>query len=254
MTQLTSKGDFLVELSKVAYENMRDPAHPGHQYLVGRSLDPQVLLKFQVGAASKLDITSVLNNCSQELQDLDWTRDIVKSWGDEVKVIFPVYNAIGKLVAVQTRSILEKLFRQHSLDDIKFDGSAMFGSQVSLPIVWESEIVWVFEAAIDMLSFYQMFRKTPVLSTLTHGITANQVKFLTRYAKKIVLVFDRDARSKMDNIASRVINKVSINTMPWKRVPGIEITDLKDCNDLLIKLGRYKAKRYIEAQFPELAE
>jgi len=106
-------------------------------------------------------------------------------------VVLPLYNSSGTLRGIETRLWEERKYSQYYLDGWKED-AVFLGLPHALASIWETGTVFLVEGAFDYFPVQRVFPNT--LCPLTAKLTDTQTRFLHRYARNVVFLFDRDAK------------------------------------------------------------
>jgi DNA primase len=122
-------------------------------------------------------------------------------------IVFPFINQYGKVVSISFRSmqsnevIKSKNLRKYwHVSFVK--GSFLYGLNRALCTIRQQEIAIVVEGQFDVIVSHQ-FGITNTIGAVGSALTAQHIKMLSRFAKKIVVVFDgdkagRDASEKIE--------------------------------------------------------
>tara|TARA_B100000745_G_scaffold300393_1_gene254186 strand:+ start:2681 stop:3463 length:783 start_codon:yes stop_codon:yes gene_type:complete len=165
----------------------------GYAYLRSRGVtDAQIdLFKIGVGPSEKVwppyDIKDGVNSTK--------FREQFKGTL-EGQLVFPVYNTRGTLRGIETRRWYDTKYRkytQYFLSDWKLD-AVFLGLPQALPSIWESETVYLVEGMFDFFVVQRVFPNT--LCTLTARVSWEQQRFLKRWCRNIVFLFDSDQKGR----------------------------------------------------------
>lgn len=123
----------------------------------------------------------------------------------EGRVIIPLYNCSGALRGILTRAWEERMFSTFYLDGWEED-AVLFGMPQNLQAIWETKTVFLVEGSFDFFPVQRVFPNT--LSPLTAKLSQNQLRFLRRWAKNVVFLFDRDKKGM--EYASKAVERFNV--------------------------------------------
>lgn len=110
------------------------------------------------------------------------------------RVIFPVIDAVGRVIAFGGRTLADDPAKYlNSPESPLFDKSqALYGIHAAKDAIIKTHTVIVVEGYTDCLMAHQ-FGIANVVATLGTALTDQHARVISRYADRIVLVFDSDA-------------------------------------------------------------
>jgi DNA primase len=155
------------------------------QYLQSRGITEEEIKEYHIGA-SRVVVTP--NDGSQDYENFQ--NETARGRKYENKVVFPIYDMIGRVVGLFGRSITAKEFKFILTAEAKFTG-VLLGFYQALPYIYETGKVFVVEGPFDLMSFRKVYKNS--VAALTAGLSDNQYSLLQFFAKTIITVFDSDA-------------------------------------------------------------
>lgn len=147
-------------------------------------------------------------------------------------VVFPLTSYSGSSVGFQTRSIVEKAYDSFSLT--RRSEGYFFGTSVSVHNIWSSQEAWLVEGPGDHLVVERLISNN-VLALTTSSPGLLQIKFLKRFARRIVLCLDADAAGRKSVRDFCKKHDVDFDIVDLK-YPCLEPKD-KDPGDLWRRVG-----------------
>jgi DNA primase len=177
------------------------------------------------------------------------------------RLLFPIYDELGSIRGIETRALdrramdvltpnfkiklkdlianlpeSEVRYKKFYLEKNKYM-ALFFGLPEALDEIWKTDTVFLTEGIFDLISFKKI--RPNCLSPLTANINEYQIKWLKRYVKKVVLLFDPDKKGK------QAVEKLTEELEPDIRVQSINLKGM-DVNDFLMKYGVTEFKYYVE--------
>jgi len=175
----------------------------GQDYLRSRKLSDQIILAFHLGLAldewdGLLKAATAKGAEASNLLEagLIIERSDGKGYYDRFKnrLIFPIFNLSGKVVAIAGRIVDEKdspKYMNSPESPIYQKGKLLYGLNFSKEEIREKKFAIVVEGYMDYLSLYQSGIRNLVASCGT-AFTSEQARLLARFAEEVVLLFDSD--------------------------------------------------------------
>jgi DNA primase len=173
------------------------------EYLLSRGVTEEEIKEFKLGYSRIISIPK------EESPDYDaFMKETHKGRAYEQKIIFPLYDIIGRVIGLFGRAIDTKEFKFYLTQEGKYTG-AFIGLYQALPYVYETGKVFVVEGPFDLIAFRKVYKNT--VGALTAGLSEAQYEILSFFAERIVTVFDSDkagryatfeAQKKWDNVTS----------------------------------------------------
>jgi DNA primase len=106
------------------------------------------------------------------------------------RVIFPVFNTWGKVVAITGRTLRESVKPKY-FNTVFEKSKTLYGLNFAFKKILETQIVYVFEGNADVITAHQHGISNSVCCMGT-ALGEDHIILLSRYAKNIVLIFDND--------------------------------------------------------------
>lgn len=107
------------------------------------------------------------------------------------RLIFPLYDLLGRPVGLQTRSPTEKSYEQFTTSP---GALRLFGLPLAIDAIWETEVVILVEGPFDCLAIQALLgRGAPVVASLTADIPRAAREFCWRFATTVIALLDTDA-------------------------------------------------------------
>lgn len=190
---------------------------PSREYLLGRGLTPETIKRFGLGYAS--DAWDALLKAAGEQhispQMLEKAGLVIAREGGRYydryrgRIIFPIFSHVGKVIGFGGR-ILEKVPDQPKYINspetrVYHKGRVLYGLFQGKQAIRRAEEVLLVEGYMDVISLHQAGVENVVAASGT-ALTAEQVKILGRYAKRVLLLYDADAAG--NNAALRSIDLI----------------------------------------------
>lgn len=173
-----------------------------HEYLLNRGLTEETIDKFQLGFAPLSDdfTVSFLEKKGFHRQMLAKSGLVTISDDDKARdrfrgrVIFPIRNHIGKIVAFGGRTITGQDAKYlNSPESGLFQKSRLlFNFDLAKPNIRKSNAAVLCEGYMDAITCYQAGVGNAV-ATLGTALTEFQARLLRRYADTVIICYDGDA-------------------------------------------------------------
>lgn len=188
----------LINRAHEAVDFEDDDPFGGYAYLRGRGVTDSQIRDFKIGLGPR---HALLSNDTEDGRRFNRQYD-----GDmSGNIVIPIYNTNGTLRGLETRRWEERKYSQYYLKG--WDEDAVFlGLPNALPSIWETGTVFMVEGAFDFFPVQRVFPNT--LCPLTARTTATQNRFLRRYVRNLVLLFDRDKKGL--SYQERAVNQNNI--------------------------------------------
>ncbi len=248
------KGLFKVA-EKVAefYFQQLKKSYEAKEYLLNkRNLSPEIVKHFQLGYSPE-DINQILEYAARENISVEDLKKIgvLSEKGGKLKdvfsqrVIFPIKDARGRVVAFGGRSIKDgqnpKYINSPETDLYK-KREILYGFYHARDYIREKKTAIIVEGYIDVLSMYQAGIKN-VVAPLGTSLTKNQAKLVKKFANKVILLFDSDKAGKKAVIsASKIFLSEDVD------VYYVPLPEGEDADILAQKGYNYVAKLIKEAK------
>lgn len=220
------------------------------EYLKQRLVTEDQVKKYELGSLSKEQLASLVSGLTSEVRESDRFREFFARWSG-VKVIWPIRNPLGHLLAVEYRTIGPHEYFRDPLERAAFC-EVFFGLPQQIERIWKKKEVFICEGAFDALAFELVFPQVSVLAAHTQTLVASQVRFLKRFVSKVSLMFDKTAIQQMTDFRKRYSSDFAIGFLDWRKRCGLDLSGIKDINELVKQAGVFKARRFLQEQFVEL--
>jgi DNA primase len=162
----------------------------------------------------------------KEKSEIHRKFNIWRSHAPEHTLIFPLYNFEGKIIGIQTRSIVTKHYDSFV---IKEDIPVFFGLPTSLQSAYEKGWVFLTEGVFD---YFAIKLHIPnVLSSLTIKVSTKHAKHLKRFVDAVVIGSDNDMKDTADKQIQETIRTFQNQNLYTLRVVPFH----KDWNEYLEK-------------------
>jgi DNA primase len=229
---------YLSDLISQCHQNLldsdKDDPFGGYFYLRGRGVSDFQIDQFNIG----LGYSNVKG---------DSKFNYVFNGSLKNYIVVPLYNASGKLRGLETRTFDDtKKYVQFYLDGWKEDAVCL-GFPYTLESIWESETVFLVEGMFDFFPLQRIFPN--VLSPLSAKVTPTQNRFLQRFCKNVVYMFDMD--TKGDETSKDLISKSNIYGYKGYKSHRFKFP-AKDIGEMYDKMGYDRLKKFIESEVNKL--
>ena len=204
---------------------------PAKEYLKSRYVSNEEISEYKLGYSR---VISVQNDGSSDYETfMKETRD---GRAFENKIVFPIYDIIGRAVGLFGRSIEAKEFKFYLTKEAKYTG-AFFGLYQALPHIYLTGRVFIVEGPFDLLAFRKVYKNS--IASMTAGISDAQYEILSFFVNSIVTVFDSDGPGKRANAEA---------AEKWSNVSSVEL-GYKDPDKCLKEKGSVdKFEKFVRDQ------
>jgi DNA primase len=233
-------------------------AETAREYLAKRGMTGETIKAFQLGyaPADREWLKRFLLQKSYSEDFLARTGLFSGSMGGKSalfanRIVFPIVNPRGEVVAFGGRALIEGAPKYLNSPETSFfkKGENLFGIDKALPMVKETGNVILVEGYMDVLAMHQAGLANTV-APLGTALTESQVRLIKRYVSRVTLVFDADAAGEKATLrAVEMLEKQDVE------VHVVELSGSKDPADIVKQDGAVEMKRQVgEAQpcFPYL--
>ncbi|QNN21344.1 DNA primase [Planctomycetales bacterium ZRK34] len=206
--RIAAANQFAVEFFKrtLADERLGGPAR---RYITQRGISDEMVETFALGAAPDAwdALAQYVNRKQMDRQAFEWAGLIApRKTGDghfdkmRHRLMFPIFDAIGRPVAFGGRVLPEASTREEKSDakylnspeTALFNKSAtLFGLHAAHKPISDSHTAVIVEGYTDVIAAHQAGARN-VVATLGTALTAEHAAVLRRYADQVVLIFDAD--------------------------------------------------------------
>ncbi len=228
------------EAARFFFHAIADRPNPGREYLQDRGLDKTAIAKFGLGYAdgrwhSLLDHMKAKGYSEKQLMNAGLISQSKGRYYDKFRdrVIFPIINTRGKVIAFGGRAIAGQdpkyLNSPESAAFSKKDN--LFGLNLSRDAVKNADQIIIVEGYMDMISLY-MAGITNVAATLGTAMTPNHCVMIRRYTTNVVLSYDSDEAGRKAALRGiEVLKDAGLNASV------LHVTDGKDPDEFIRSNG-----------------
>lgn len=156
-------------------------------YLENRGITPDDVKKFNIGFVPSSGLPALNWEEYNQWKKKLWLRDAL---------VFPFYNILGQPVALEFRTIKDKFHIKFIPKKSKEMEGFFFGLNQALPSIWKTKTVYITEGGTDCISIAKVIPN--IIASSTAAITVNQFKLITRFADKVIFIYDND-RTGVEN-------------------------------------------------------
>ena len=199
-------------------------------YLKNRGVSGEDVRDFFLGYSK---IISVVDDGSLDYEI--FMKETYRGKVFENKIIFPIYDVIGRTVGIFGRALDSKAFKYYLTQEAKYSG-VLTGIYQALPHIYETGKVFVVEGPFDLLAFRKVFKNS--VGANTAGLSESQYEILSFFADRIVTVFDSDAAG--ENATKEAKKK-------WGNISSVSL-GYKDPDNVLKELGYDKFVKYVKSK------
>ena len=195
-----------------------------------RRLSEEIAEQFKIGYCPS-DLSALYKRVNpQKLREIGFIRDAESSQFPS-RIIFPVWNQYGELVAIAGR-ILPKYFTgvRKYYNTLYAKSRILFGMNFALEKIKETSEALVTEGHLDVITSHE-FGLTNVVGTCGTAFTFEHMMLLSRYAKRIRLLFDAD------EAGMKATKRVLGTEYPGVEVDSVSISKNEDLDSYLRKRG-----------------
>src|SRR5690625_46043 len=157
------------------------------------------------------------------------------------RVIFPIRNHLGRIVAFGGRAIVDEKpkYLNSPENELFRKGSLIFNFDLAKNEIRKENKVIIFEGYMDVLTSVQAGIKN-VVATLGTALTNNQAKLLRRYVDTVILCFDTDEAG-----LSGTYHAANVLRQNGCDVKVAYIKDQLDPDDFIKRFGREQFEREV---------
>ncbi len=235
-------------------------AENARAYLSGRGIGREEIEEFKLGYApgDREWLKKFLKTKSYSDDFLAKTGLFSDSSGGKAalfanRIIFPIANAKGEVVAFGGRALAEGAPKYINSPETPYfkKGENLFGMDKALPAIKEKGTTFLVEGYMDVLAMHRAGMKNCV-APLGTALTEAQARFLKRYADRAVLAFDTDDAGRKATLRSiEILEKLDFD------IGVVELASRKDPADVLLMDGKdslVSAMGSLKPCFPYLME
>lgn len=196
--------NFAKEFYKNALLEVEEGRSIGLSYFRERGFNDRTIDKFELGYALE-----GWENFSKEAIAKGYNKDLLEKTGLVVKkddgssydrfrgrVIFPVHNLAGKVIAFGARMLGKEKNQPKYINspetDIYHKSDVLYGLYQAKNAIRQNDVCYLVEGYTDVISMHQADVENVVASSGT-ALTENQIKLIRRFTENITVLFDGDA-------------------------------------------------------------
>jgi DNA primase len=214
--------------AKFLYSNHGKGAH---QYLIKRGLKEKTLKDFSLGYAPIAEIQlKELKNMKFPFNLLEKGGILLKKGSKEYpyfkrRVIFPIFNTQGKVIAFGGRSLDDSLpkYLNSPETEIFEKGKILYGLNLTRKNILNEKRAIIVEGYTDLISLYEAGIQNAVASLGT-SLTRWQIRTLSRLTETVYIIYDSDVAGEKASLRSlelfieEGLNPLTV-TLPSKEDP-----------------------------------
>ena len=226
-------------------------------YLDHRGFSSDMIKEFGIGYSSK-DWNSLFNYLTEN----GYEEDLIEKAGLIIKknnkkydrfrnrLMFPIHNLSGKVIAFGARQIKEDKKQPKYINspetNLYVKSDVLYGLYQSKNDIRKEDKCILVEGYTDVISLYQIGIKNVVSSSGT-SLTNNQIKLISRYTKNITILFDGDEAGLSASL--RGMNLILENDL---NVKIVSLPENEDPDSLSKKLDEFKFKEFLKSRETDL--
>jgi len=172
----------------------------------------------------------VLPSGSHSLESMDFNLD-------QHSLGWICYSMSGALVGIQIRSLEEKKYRFLQAKNVGHL-PILYGTEKDYEFLWEKEEVFLVEGPFDRVALKRCTGDRAVFARMSKGAGGQMISFLSRYARRVWLVFDMDepGRDATEKTERRFKDNTEVLSLEYPA---------HDPADLLMKYGEPRAREIL---------
>ncbi|NIA22933.1 MAG: DNA primase [Proteobacteria bacterium] len=169
------------------------------QYIKNREISEKMVGKFHIGYAPPHGLLNYIGKKGWKTKDVIKTGLVIKTESGEIyerfrnRIMFPIYNTVGKIIAFGGRSLGNELPKYINSPETEYykKGHIFFGIWQAKNKIKEVDEAVIVEGYIDLISLHQKGIEN-VIAPLGTALTSEQARLLKRYTGSVILMFDAD--------------------------------------------------------------
>ncbi len=177
------------------------------RYFIGRGIKPETISKFLLGYSADAwnDLSSVLGNEGLSENSLIESGLLIKNESGQSydrfrgRAMFPIRDFLGRIIGFGARQLIDNKEQPkyiNSPQSIVYDKSkVLFGLYDAKNSIRSKNYAIIVEGYLDVLQLHQFGFDNAVAPCGT-SLTASHLDLISRYTKKIFLIFDSDNAGK----------------------------------------------------------
>jgi len=173
-------------------------------YLRSRGVSESEIRTYGIGYSKVVGVPE--ENSADRKRFMDETS---KGRKFEERVVFPIRDAVGRVIGIIGRSVEVKGFKIFATNEAKSIGM-FIGLYEALPYIYKENRAFVVEGPFDWVALRKVLPNT--VSTLTADLNEAQHQILKLYCDRIVTVFDSDdAGRRAANVAEEKFDTMTLD-------------------------------------------
>lgn len=226
-------------------------------YLEHRGVNADMIKKFNIGYSNE-DWDSLLKHLIKngfdetliEKAGLIIVKDNKKYDRFRNRLMFPIHNITGKVIAFGARQIKEEKKQPKYINSpetlLYIKSDILYGLYQSKNEIRKEDKCYLVEGYTDVISLYQIGINNVVSSSGT-SLTTGQIKLLSRYTKNITILFDGDEAGL--NASLRGMDLILENDL---NVKIVSLPKNEDPDSLSKKMNESEFKNYLNSNETDL--
>ncbi len=226
-------------------------------YLKKRGIPEETLQELKIGYALRSwdSLLSFFKQKGTDIPTLEKAGLIIKKTGrDEYydrfrgRVIFPIFNLTGQVVAFGGRTIYDENPKYLNSPDtpVYTKGNLLYGLNFNKEEIRQKEEIILVEGYTDFLALYQSGFKN-VVASLGTSLTGAQVNLAQRFASNMTVCYDGDEAGR-----KAALRAVSLGFEKGLRIEILLLPEGLDPDSYLKKHGTEEFKKNLEQKLPGL--
>jgi DNA primase len=227
-----------------------------YSYLKKRNIDEKIIQEFGIGYSLKR-WDGLLNHFLEEgmfkPEALERAGLLVKKEEEKDgyydrfrgRLIFPIYNESGKVVAFGARKLYDDDLGGKYINSpetrLYSKSRVLYGLNFAKDNIRYSDSVILVEGYMDLISLHRHGIKNVVASSGT-ALTEEQVKLLSRYTKKVYVLFDSDTAG-----ISAAKRGTEIILQGGLDLDVVTLPESEDPDSFIAKEGKQEFERYLKS-------
>lgn len=223
----------------------------GLTYFKNRGLTEEIIEKFELGYSLE-----AWDDLYKAAIKQGFGKDIIEKAGLIIKkeekvydrfrgrVIFPIYNQTGKVIAFGAR-ILKKDTKQPKYvnspeTEIYHKSNVLYGVHMAKGPIRKADNCFLVEGYTDVISLHQVGIENVVSSSGT-SLTEEQIRLVSRYSENITVLFDGDPAGIKASLRG-----IDMLLAGGQNVKAVVLPEGHDPDSYSKELGGYEFRKYLE--------
>ncbi len=200
----------------------------------------EALYEYLKNAKAPMDVAETLGLIRKSQKNAGEYFDLFRN-----RVIFPILDLRGKVIAFGGRTLEGSPKYLNSSDSFLFHKSkALYGIYQARKYIKKSNEVILVEGFFDVLAMHQVGIQN-VVATCGTALTLEHISTLSRFAERIVLLFDGDQAGK-----NAMRKGMEIGLSAAKILNGVFLPEGKDPDELIQSEGVESMKKLVQSSKP----